>query len=334
MLKPATNFWLKTLCFGIFAMIASLPLTAVSQSENAMAYDVAILEIQNNEASAIIVKNNQILVRNTGRGIIPLLKIYDNQPQALDGGILVDKVIGRAAAFIAIDGKAVKVYGDLMSQEALDLLEKHKIQAAYGKLVPQILNRKQDDLCPMEKAVLGINSSQEAVKLLRDKVKQLSVNNNTFTITSSDFETNTFLDKKQEYSFHSCSGSNISPQLSWHNIPQGTESFALICHDPDAPREHGWYHWLIINIPATITSIESGGKIADATETINDFKQYEYGGPCPPIGHGIHHYNFTIYALDTKTLDLTRDSSPIEVEKAVRAHAIAQATITGLYERQ
>ncbi len=334
MLKPSTKFWLKTLCFCLFAMIATLPLIAAPHSEDTTAYSTAISEIKNNKASAFVVKNNQILVRNTGRGIMPLLEIYDNQPQALDGGILIDKVIGRAAAFIAIKGKTTKVYGELMSQEALDLLKEHKIQVAYGKLVPQILNRNQDDLCPMEKTVLGAISPQKAVKLLQDKVKQLSATDNNFTITSSDFETNTFLDKKQEYSSHNCDGSNISPQLSWHNIPQGTESFALICHDPDAPREHGWYHWLIINIPTNITTIESGGKIANATEAMNDFQQYEYGGPCPPIGHGIHHYNFTIYALDTKSLDIAKDASPVEVEKAVQAHTIAKATITGLYARQ
>ncbi len=159
-------------------------------------------------------------------------------------------------------------------------------------------------------------------------------NKTSFKLTSADIKQNELLDNKQVYNAHGCNGKNISPQLSWSDFPEETKSFAIICHDPDAPHEHGWYHWLVINIPVSVTEIKAGGKIKDATETINDFKQNAYGGACPPIGHGIHHYNFSVYALDIEKLDLNSNTSPVEVEKLIKKHMIAYATITGLYERK
>lgn len=157
---------------------------------------------------------------------------------------------------------------------------------------------------------------------------------NKFQLTSNDVKQDELLKTDQVYDAHGCSGKNISPQLAWRNAPKETQSFAIICHDPDAPHTHGWYHWLVVNIPASVNEVSAGAKIAGALETITDFKQNAYGGACPPIGHGIHHYNFTIYALDTAKLDVSAEMPPFEVEKIVKAHALAQATITGLYERK
>lgn len=156
----------------------------------------------------------------------------------------------------------------------------------------------------------------------------------TFQVLSQDIIPNQLLNKSHVYNANGCVGDNISPQLSWSNAPQGTQSFAIICHDPDAPRPHGWYHWLVVNIPASATQISAGGKIEGALETITDFKQNTYGGPCPPIGHGIHRYNFTVYALDVSKLDINSQTPPLEVEKLVKSHSLAQTTITGLYERK
>lgn len=156
----------------------------------------------------------------------------------------------------------------------------------------------------------------------------------TFQVTSQDIIPHQLLNKAHVYNANGCLGDNISPQLSWSNAPQGTQSFAIICHDPDAPRPHGWYHWLVVNIPLSINQISAGGKIEGALETISDFKQTTYGGPCPPIGHGIHHYNFTVYALDVSQLNISSQTPPLEVEKLVKSHSLAQATITGLYERK
>ena len=136
-------------------------------------YEQAIEQVKNGLASALVVKDNQVVTKANGKGIMPLLELYDNQAKALEDGSLIDKVIGRAAAFIAIESKVRTVYGDLMSEEALHLLQQHHIPATYGKLVPQILNQKQDGLCPMEQTVIGIQNSQEAITLLSDKIKQM-----------------------------------------------------------------------------------------------------------------------------------------------------------------
>ncbi len=136
-------------------------------------YDQAIAAVKGGKASAMLVKDNQVVTQASGKGILPLLEIYDNQPDVLADGSLIDKVIGRAAAFVAIDGKVRTVYGDVMSKEALDLLQQHHIPATYGQLVPQILNQAKDGLCPMEQTVIGIQNPKEAITLLKGKIKQM-----------------------------------------------------------------------------------------------------------------------------------------------------------------
>ena len=162
-----------------------------------------------------------------------------------------------------------------------------------------------------------------------DKVEE-----NIFKLTSEELKHNEILPNAQVLNTYGCSGGNVSPQLAWVNSPINTKSFAIVCHDPDAPKENGWYHWLMVNIPKDIHSIEQGGKIQGALETVTDFKTAGYGGACPPVGHGIHHYHFTIYALDIETLDVSKNDNPKEVEQKIIKHAIAKSTITGLFERK
>lgn len=154
-----------------------------------------------------------------------------------------------------------------------------------------------------------------------------------FTLLSNELKHNEILPKAQIFKGYGCDGENVSPQLSWINAPINTKSFALICHDPDAPRPNGWYHWLVVNIDKNIDSIKKAGKIENALETVTDFEKSGYGGACPPVGHGIHHYNFTIYALDVEKIDVVETTKPLDVEKEVLKHAIAKSTITGLFER-
>ena len=160
-----------------------------------------------------------------------------------------------------------------------------------------------------------------------DKIEE-----NIFRLTSNELKDNSTLPNAQVFKGYGCNGGNVSPQLSWKNIPDNTKSFAIICHDPDAPRENGWYHWLVINIDKNITSVKQGEKIG--FETVTDFDTTGYGGACPPVGHGVHRYNFTIYALDVDKLDLPSTTAPLEVEKNVLKHTIAKSTITALYERK
>lgn len=158
--------------------------------------------------------------------------------------------------------------------------------------------------------------------------------NSVFTLNSTELKNNDILPNAQVFKGFGCNGGNVSPQLSWINPPTNTRSYAIICHDPDAPRPNGWYHWLVVNIPINITSIKQNEKIKGALETKTDFGSTGFGGACPPQGHGIHHYNFTVYALNVDKIDVKQDENPTEVEKKVLSHAIAKSTITGLYERK
>ena len=162
-----------------------------------------------------------------------------------------------------------------------------------------------------------------------DKVEE-----NIFNLSGVELKNNMPLPDSQVFNGYGCSGGNISPELSWKNPPSNTKSYAIICHDPIAPRENGWYHWLVVNISKDVTSIKKGAKIQGALETVTDFGTAGYGGACPPVGHGVHRYNFTIYALDCEKLNVDVNSKPKDVESEVLKHTIAKSTITGLYERK
>lgn len=154
-----------------------------------------------------------------------------------------------------------------------------------------------------------------------------------FKAISPTLKNNEILPNEQVYKGFGCSGGNKAPEISWVNPPVGTKSYAIICHDPDAPRENGWYHWLMVNIPADVTSYKN--KVpTGAIETITDFNTTGYGGACPPVGHGKHRYNFTVYALDVDKLDVKIQDKPTEVQKKVLSHTIAKSTITALFERK
>ena len=158
--------------------------------------------------------------------------------------------------------------------------------------------------------------------------------NSSFVLTSETIKNNQTLPNEQVLNSFDCTGENVSPDLKWSGAPAGTKSYALLVHDPDAPRPTGWWHWLVVNIPVTKTEFKKGEKLSmPMLETVTDFKNTGYGGACPPKGHGVHHYNFTIHALNTEKLDVSVDTDPNEVEKLVKSHALASSTITALYQR-
>ena len=124
-----------------------------------------------------------------------------------------------------------------------------------------------------------------------------------------------------------CDGRNISPQLSWENVPENTKSFALDVTDPDALG--GWIHWRVYNISKEIKEIEQDSLPLEAKEVENDFGKKPYGGPCPPSG--THRYIFTIYALDVEHLEGVNTHNFLD---KVEAHTLDKAAITGLYKRR
>lgn len=134
---------------------------------------------------------------------------------------------------------------------------------------------------------------------------------------------------------YTCDGEDRSPELSWHDAPQGAVSFALIMDDPDAPRGV-FTHWVLFNLPAGMPGLAEG---VTKTERLagggmqgrNDFGKIGYGGPCPPPGNP-HHYRFTLYALDT-TVQLKPGATKQQAVDALRNHVLAQAQLVGTYQR-
>ncbi|MCL2484529.1 MAG: YbhB/YbcL family Raf kinase inhibitor-like protein [Endomicrobia bacterium] len=154
-----------------------------------------------------------------------------------------------------------------------------------------------------------------------------------FDLYSKTIRDNSFMSIEQ--ASDKCGGKNISPDLEWGKAPEGAKSLALIVHDPDAPVEHGWYHWIVVDIPVTAIGIKKGAKFASpAREITTSWGAPGYDGPCPPPGHGKHRYNFTVYALNTEEIELSPDMKPYEVEEAVKSHSLGEITLTGIYERK
>jgi Raf kinase inhibitor-like YbhB/YbcL family protein len=126
---------------------------------------------------------------------------------------------------------------------------------------------------------------------------------------------------------------NPSPALAWTDAPAGTKSFALIMHDPDAPLAGGFTHWVLFDIPASTASLPEAFQPGSVGVSGNSgFRRAGYGGPCPPSG--VHHYHFTLSALDTASLGLQAGATKAEVEKAMQGHVLGTAELVGLYQRQ
>lgn len=155
-------------------------------------------------------------------------------------------------------------------------------------------------------------------------------------LTSDTFEAGGTTPDSMVYNGFGLTGGNTSPHLWWDDVPSGTQSFAVICHDPDAPTSGGFYHWVMFDIPGTVRELAAGagapGVVAGAILGHQDYGAKGYGGMCPPPGPA-HRYNFTVRALDVPSLGLDANATGALVEFAAGAHTLAQATITGIYAR-
>ncbi len=154
--------------------------------------------------------------------------------------------------------------------------------------------------------------------------------NMTMEFSSPAFAKNGPIDPK-----YTCDGKDISPALNWKNAPGATKSFALICDDPDAP--HGvWVHWVLYDIPTTVTSLPEGASAANigAVEGRSSWgaEKKGYGGPCPP--QGTHRYFFTLYALDVSSLKLAGQATKQEVKDAMEGHILEFVELMGTYTRK
>jgi Raf kinase inhibitor-like YbhB/YbcL family protein len=150
-----------------------------------------------------------------------------------------------------------------------------------------------------------------------------------FTLSSSEF-----IHESAVPARFSCDGENISPPLQWSDPPQGTESFALISDDPDAPGGM-WVHWLLYNIPANVRTLPEAippeKELPDGSRYgENSFGRLDYGGPCPPSG--THRYFFKLYALDV-ILDLEPGATKEALLQAMEGHILAETVLIGTYSR-
>jgi Raf kinase inhibitor-like YbhB/YbcL family protein len=132
---------------------------------------------------------------------------------------------------------------------------------------------------------------------------------------------------------YTCDGKDTSPPLSWSGVPDEAKSLALICDDPDASKT--WVHWVIFNLPARIGGLPEavparGSVLGGGTQGTNDFRKAGYGGPCPPSG--THRYMFKLYALDTE-VKLSSGATKADLERAMKGHVLAEATLMGRYSR-
>jgi len=159
-----------------------------------------------------------------------------------------------------------------------------------------------------------------------------------FAVTAPDLETRGRITTTHVFNGMGCNGQNISPALQWTNPPAGTKSFAVTAYDPDAPTGSGWWHWVMYNIPASVTALPPGagnGRNAPrgSAQGQTDFGTKGYGGPCPPAGDRPHHYQFTVFALKVDRLDLPGNATAAMVGFNLNANKLATVRVTGLYAR-
>lgn len=159
-----------------------------------------------------------------------------------------------------------------------------------------------------------------------------------FTLLSSDLTGQ--LTEQQVFSGFGCTGKNISPHLQWKNAPPETKSFAVTVYDPDAPTGSGWWHWVLFNIPASVSQLaaDAGNPAKKLTpngsiESVTDYGKPGFGGACPPVGDKPHRYIFTVYALKVEKLELNSTSPPAMVGYYLNNNALAKASLISYYGR-
>lgn len=161
-----------------------------------------------------------------------------------------------------------------------------------------------------------------------------------FTLSSEAVPAGSRLTNEQVYKGFGCEGGNVSPDLAWSAGPEGTKSYAVTVYDPDAPSGSGWWHWLVFDIPADVTELKVGAGSADgeslpagARQGRSDFGTHDFGGACPPEGHGDHRYVFTVFALKAEKIEVPEDATAALIGFMLNANALATAEFTATYSR-
>lgn len=159
----------------------------------------------------------------------------------------------------------------------------------------------------------------------------------SFTLTSSDVQEGVAMGLDQAHPMAGDGAKNISPALSWEGAPEGTKSFVVTCYDPDAPIPGGFWHWLLVDVPADVTSLptdagrDGAALPGNAFHTRNDFGTFDFGGAAPPAGDPAHRYYFVVHAVDVETLGVDKDASAAFVSFNLAFHTLARAILVPLY---
>jgi Raf kinase inhibitor-like YbhB/YbcL family protein len=134
---------------------------------------------------------------------------------------------------------------------------------------------------------------------------------------------------------YTCEGQDMSPPLEWSGLPPDTRSLVLLCDDPDAPAGT-WHHWAMYDIPPSSAGLPEGAGQPSGAKSfkqgVNDFGRIGYGGPCPPRGHGPHHYHFRLLALSADRLQFRKQPSCRDIEREARKHVLAEAMLVGIFQ--
>ena len=163
----------------------------------------------------------------------------------------------------------------------------------------------------------------------------------SFELKSTDIADGQTLATPQVSGIFGAGGTDTSPQLSWSGFPSETKSFAVTVYDPDAPTASGFWHWAVVDIPVSVTSLESGagddtgsGLPSGAFQLANDAGLTRYLGAAPPAGHGPHRYFTVVHAVDVETLGIPAEARPAFLGFNLFSHALARAVLTPIYENK
>jgi Raf kinase inhibitor-like YbhB/YbcL family protein len=158
----------------------------------------------------------------------------------------------------------------------------------------------------------------------------------SFVLESDDVADGVGLDETQVHD--SAGGKNVSPQLRWSGFPAETRSFVVTIFDPDAPTQSGFWHWVVVNLPVSVTELPAGAGESDATlpggafHVRNDMGVNNYAGAAPPQGDRVHRYVTTVHAVDVENLDVQPTTTPAVVGFNLAFHTLARAMLRPTYQ--
>jgi Raf kinase inhibitor-like YbhB/YbcL family protein len=203
---------------------------------------------------------------------------------------------------------------------------KHYAQTGAPQTAPSAL--------PSRSADIGGNNMNWRMALVSGLAALLAARADAMELTSPEMAEGASLATDQVYG--ECGGANVSPSLAWSGAPAAAKSFALTAFDPDA-NGSGWWHWIVIDIPANVHDLAKGAGNAaipaGAVQAKNDFGDNSYDGACPPSGSGLHHYQFTLWALNAPAVPFDASVTGAKIGAYLQTHAIAKAQLTPVYQR-